>query len=549
MSDNSSRLERVRNSFVFFGFGLSGAAALIYEVVWTRSLSTVMGSSTYAVSTMLAAFMAGLSVGGALGAWLSPKIRRPYLAFAWCEFGIGSTGLITIPVIMAATPLYIKSFYAFHLSFKAFSIVQFAIIFAIMAAPTTLMGLTFPVIMKMFAGNGRDVGTQVGRLYCVNTLGAIVGSTAAGFFLIPAFGIKGTAIVAASTNILVAIITLILSASLKQSTAALVLFLGMMPLSRRLNVEKLPFFSYYNAFRFSTNEMADIVYQSVNKPDESRVLYSHEGNDGNVSLIRYKVPGHSGEGSTGTVLINGSKREAGDDLGFALLAYLPYFSHGGGPPTTALNIGLGSGRTLSHLSGFQIGRIDSVELSEGILDVNRKILSPELFADRRINHLQADGRNYLLVADQQYDIIIASPSWAVEQSSAGMLTDEFFTLAKSRLAQNGTIAVWIDFFLMSRSDLDVIARTFRKSFTHAMAWYVDGDFVILTGSNVPFRHMPEEYMKAVNFYNPDLLGKWDIALSEEMVAKIPPGPLNTDDKPIIEFSNARNLITWQAQGS
>ncbi len=549
MSDKSSRLERVRNNFVFFGFGLSGAAALIYEVVWTRSLSTVMGSSTYAVSTMLAAFMAGLSVGGALGAFLSPRIRRPYLAFAWCEFGIGSTGLITIPLILAATPLYIKSFYAFHLSFKAFSIVQFAIIFAIMAAPTTLMGLTFPVIMKMFSTNGRDVGTQVGRLYCVNTLGAIIGSTAAGFFLIPALGIKGTAIVAASTNILVAIITLILSASVKQSAAAFALFLGMFPLSRIVNVESLPFFSYYNAFRFGSNEMANIVYQSVRNADDSRILYRHEGSDGNVSLIKYSVPGHSGEGSSGTVLINGSKREGGDDLGFALLAYLPYFTHSGGPPATALNIGLGSGRTLSHLAGFQLQRIDSVELSEGIIEVNRKILSPELFVDPRINHLQADGRNFLLVGEQRYDLIIASPSWAVEQSSAGMLTDEFFALAKSRLASNGTIAVWIDFFLMSRSDLDIIARTFVKNFAHSMAWYVEGDFIILTGANVPFRHTPDEFMQAVNFYNPDLQGQWNIAMSEEMISNIPPGPLNTDDKPVIEFTNARNLITWQEPGT
>lgn len=237
MSDKSTRLERARNHFVFFGFGLSGAAALVYEVVWTRSLSTVMGSSTYAVSTMLAAFMTGLSVGAALGAFLSPKIRKPYLAFAWCEFGIGCTGLMTIPAIMAATPLYIKSFYAFHLSFKAFSVVQFAIIFAIMAAPTTLMGLTFPLVMKMFASHGQDIGTQTGRLYCVNTLGAIVGSTAAGFLLIPALGIKGTAIAAATTNIFVAIITLILSLGVKRSAAALVLFLGMLPLSRLISVE------------------------------------------------------------------------------------------------------------------------------------------------------------------------------------------------------------------------------------------------------------------------------------------------------------------------
>ena len=547
MNDNIGLAERLRNHFVFFGFGLSGAAALIYEVVWTRSLSTVMGSSTYAVSTMLAAFMAGLSVGGGLGALLSPKIKRPYLAFAWCEFGIGLTGLMTIPVIMAATPLYIKSFYTFHLSFNAFSAVQFAIIFCIMAAPTTLMGLTFPLVMKMFSSEGKDVGTQAGRLYCVNTLGAIVGSTAAGFLLIPALGIKGTAIAAASINIVVAVTTLILSTNARQGIAALALFLALLPIAKFITVEDLPFFSYYNAFRFGSFEMAETVYKSVKDSGGNNMMYHHEGIDGIVSLIRYSIAGH-GEDSMGTALINDSKREAGDDIGFALLACLPYFTHSGEAGGKALSIGLGSGRTLTHLSRFPLSRIDSVELSEGILEVNRRILSPWLFSDPKIHHVQADGRNHLLLSREPYDLIVASPSWAVEQASAGMLTDEFFSLAKSRLADNGTLAVWVDFFLMSHSDLDTVARTLAKNFDHAMAWYVEGDFIIMVGSKAPFRRSPQEIAAAVEQFNPELQGKCNIAMTPDMFWRLSAGPINTDDKPIIEFANARNLITWRSSG-
>lgn len=547
MKESSGRAGRIRNHFIFFGFGLSGAAALMYEVVWTRSLSLVMGSSTYAVSTMLAAFMAGLSVGGGIGAYLSPRIRRQYLAFAWCEFGIGLTGLMTIPVIMAATPLYIKSFYTFHLSFEAFSIVQFLIIFSIMAAPTTLMGLTFPLVIKMFSAEGKDVGTQAGRLYSVNTLGAIVGSTAAGFILIPAIGVKGTAMVAASMNILVAVITLILSSSARQSAAALVLFLCILPLSRIIHVEDLPFFSYYNAFRFGSYEMADTVYESSRKEGGNSVLYHHEGVDGTVSLIDYRVAGHAG--SRGTALVNDSKREAGDDLGFALLAYLPYFAHGGGAGLDTLNIGLGSGRTLTHLSRFALGSIDSVELSEGIIDVNRKILSPWLFSDPRIHHIRADGRNHLLVASKPYDLIVSSPSWAVEQASAGMLTDEFFALARNNLSPRGTIAVWVDFFLMTHDDLNTVARTFARNFEHCTAWYVEGDFIVLIGSKAPFPLSPEQTLQAIDRFDPSLQGKFSIAMTEEMFQSIPPGPVNTDDKPVIEFANARNLITWRSSGS
>lgn len=547
IQEATSRARRLRNHFIFFGFGLSGAAALIYEVVWTRSLSLVMGSSTYAVSTMLAAFMAGLSVGGGIGAYLSPQIKRQYLAFAWCEFGIGLTGLMTIPVIMAATPLYIKSFYAFHLSFQAFSVVQFLIVFLIMGAPTTLMGLTFPLVIKMFSEEGKDVGTQAGRLYCVNTLGAILGSTAAGFLLIPHIGVKGTAMVAASTNLVVAVITLILSSNARQSVAALALFLCLLPLSRIMHVEDLPFFSYYNAFRFGNAEMADSVYESSRQAGGNTVLYHHEGMDGTVSLIDYTVAGHGR--SMGTALVNDSKREAGDDVGFALLAYLPYFVHGGGSGLDALSIGLGSGRTLTHLSRFALGSIDSVELSEGIMDVNRKILSPWLFEDPRINHVRADGRNYLLVAGKPYDLIVASPSWAVEQASAGMLTDEFFALARKNLSPTGVIAVWVDFFLMTHEDLNTVARTFAKNFEHCTAWYLDGDFIVLTGSPSPFRVSPEQVLQAIDRFSPDLRGKYSIAMTEDMFRDIPAGPLNTDDKPVIEFANARNLITWRSSGS
>ena len=124
MKQDGKLREQIAEYFLFIGFGLSGAAALIYEVAWTRSLSTIMGSSTYALSTMLAAFMAGLSVGGWFGAKLTQKIAGLKTAFALCELGTGVIGLITIPVIKALTPLYMKSFYAFHLSFNTFSHVK-----------------------------------------------------------------------------------------------------------------------------------------------------------------------------------------------------------------------------------------------------------------------------------------------------------------------------------------------------------------------------------------------------------------------------------------
>ncbi|MBU0729444.1 MAG: fused MFS/spermidine synthase [Proteobacteria bacterium] len=541
MDEKEKKRQKLISRFVFLGFGLSGAAALIYEVVWTRSLSTIMGSSTYAVSTMLAAFMAGLSVGGWLGAILIPKIKRISLAFAYCELGIGLAGIIVMPVILALTPLYMKSFYTFHLSFNTFSIVQFIIVFMIMGIPTTLMGMTFPFVVKLFAKEGSDAGQQAGFLYGINTLGAIVGSTAAGFLLIPTLGVKGAALIAASLNIFTAGIIIILSKDFKKIIPVVTALLVLVPVSTIVAKQDFPFFSYFNAFRFGDYDMAYKVYEHLEKHGEKNVVYHNEGIDGDVALIKYQVHNNEYEWA----LTNNGKREAGDDRGFAMLAYLPTLHYSYGQPQSVLNIGLGSGNTLKYLAQYPINHIDSVELSEGIIEVNRTVLNPSLFSDPRIDHIKADGRNYLLLSPISYDVIIASPSWAVESASAGLLTDEFFRIAEKRLTPTGVFAVWVDFFMMSRDDLEIVVRTFSRHFNHSLAWYVEGDFVILVGSNTPFITLPDRIVQQVVQKRPDLNRSFRLLMSEEYINTIASGKINTDDKPVIEFHNARHMITWQ----
>ena len=191
---------------IYIGFGLSGAAALIYEIVWTRNLSTVMGSSTYALSTMLAAFMGGLSLGGYLGGKLTLRFKNMGLIFSIIEFGIGITGMITLALINALTPLYLKSYFTFHLSFHGLSFMQFLINFIIMGIPTTLMGMTFPVVIKYFSPKKEDIGEPTGNLYSINTFGAIIGSASAGFILIPFLGVYGAAFTAIILNMITAFI-------------------------------------------------------------------------------------------------------------------------------------------------------------------------------------------------------------------------------------------------------------------------------------------------------------------------------------------------------
>jgi spermidine synthase len=531
---------RLLKLFLFMAFGFSGAAALIYEVVWTRSLSNVMGSSTYALTTMLAAFMAGLAAGGFIGSRLTVRFRNMVLIFALCELGIGLVGVLSIPVIESLTPIYILSFYTFHLSFEEFSLVQFIINFLIMGVPTTLMGITFPVLIKYFSSQGSDIGKRSGQLYGVNTFGAIVGTLAAGFLLIPLIGVRWTAVSAAALNITTATVIMLLSGEYKKMGVAAFTALMLVPLYLFIYTPQTPFFSYYSANRFESAGFATRIYSYIRDLDEDIVLYSHHGINGDVYVTKNMNP----QDKAPYTLLNNGKLEAGDEQGFALLALLPYFEHGGEHPgMNVLNIGLGSGNTLGNLASLPVSHIDSVEISRGVIEANRRLLSPALFEDGRIEHVHADGRNFLLLAGRKYDMIVVSPSWAVEASSAALLTDEFFRLASSRLERDGVFSLWVDNFVESDLDMEVILRTLSRNFKYVSDWTTDDmSGTVITASN----SLPEEskrtIMAGVARMKPELAGRFHVDRDEAAVAALGDGPVNTDENPVIEFHNARNII-------
>jgi spermidine synthase len=527
---------RLLRPLVLLAFGASGAAALVFEVAWTRTLSTVMGSSTYALSTMLAAFMAGLSVGGLLGSVVAERTRRLVVAFALCELGIGALGFAVNPIIRSLTPLYVTAYYSFHESFVGFSAVQFLIAFLVMGAPTTLMGMGFPIGVKLLTEWRGSPGREAGQLYAVNTLGGIFGSLAAGFLLIPLVGVARAAGIAAAVDVANAVLLLWLVAGSRRALAAGVTGVGAALFVAQLRPPEVPTFGYAYGRRFGSAELAGRVAAAAG---EAEVLFRDEGLEGDVWLVR-----SGARGSRETVLLNGGKLEAGDDLSFALLGQLPYFTARlSGPVRTVLSIGLGSGRTLRRLAELPVESVESVELSRGVLEANRRFLSPELFSDSRIRHVVADGRNHLLVEAHLWDVIVVSPSWATDVASAGMLTDEFFSLAAQRLTATGTMGVWVDFTMMDDADMSRLLRTFAKSFRHVTAWNVPSGDVVLVGSSSE-RYADEQKVRelALNA-TPAAAGALRIALGDDAPRPATFADLNTDDRPVLEFHNARAFVS------
>jgi spermidine synthase len=192
----------------FFASGISG---LVYQVIWVRELVLVFGATTFAVSTVLTAFMGGLALGSFYFGRRTEKIKQPLKLYALLEIGIGIYGL-AVPFIFALLPKIYQPFWRWlHLSFFALSIVRFIFAAIVLILPTALMGATLPVLSSYYARERNRIGLRVGSLYALNTFGAVLGAAATGFLLIPAIGMSATTAVAAAINLGLGVIALRLS--------------------------------------------------------------------------------------------------------------------------------------------------------------------------------------------------------------------------------------------------------------------------------------------------------------------------------------------------
>jgi spermidine synthase len=189
-------------------FILSGATGLIYEVLWARMLGLVFGATTLAVSTVLAAFMGGLALGSALAGKFAPRIKRPFYAYGLLEIGIAIYAMLVPWLFSLVDNIYALIWQQFHPGFFAFSVWRFVLSSAMLLVPTTMMGATLPVLSAALMRTRTFKSTSVTSLYTCNLLGAIFGTLAAGFFLLPNLGVRATIFTAAFINTLIGLVAI-----------------------------------------------------------------------------------------------------------------------------------------------------------------------------------------------------------------------------------------------------------------------------------------------------------------------------------------------------
>jgi predicted membrane-bound spermidine synthase len=193
---------------LFVVFLVSGFAALLYQVVWQRSLYAIYGINIESVTVVVTAFMLGLGLGSLAGGVVAKRPERPVLLlFSIVELAIAVFGLFSLDLFRAVGR------FTLHMSPLGTGLVAFVLVLV----PTLLMGSTLPLLVGHMVRVSKNVGRSVGTLYFVNTLGSAFAAFAAPLWLLGSLGQQQTVRVAVSLNIVVSLVAFALHRAARSS--------------------------------------------------------------------------------------------------------------------------------------------------------------------------------------------------------------------------------------------------------------------------------------------------------------------------------------------
>jgi spermidine synthase len=529
----STRTAEIGTGLLAVIFALSGAAALAYEIFWTRALQHFLGNSTYAYSAMLTTFLLGLGAGGWIGGQLADRLRSPARCLGWVQIAIGATALATIPLIWIWLPSFEASSTG-PTGWLLFIARRFFMAFAVMIVPATLLGATFPLVSRIGVRGLAQLGGRVGFLYFANTLGAILGSLAAGFVALPLLGARAAIVAASAVNLALGV-----SLHLACGTAAARVPWAPAATAALVLVAGVPGVRWAGVILSDTQTRADeILYDAEDSFAETRVYRKPNGEK------HMSVDGHHVGGTNANIL----RKEK-------ILAHLPMAL----APRAAdvLAVGLGSGITLGTFALYdEIESLTCVEIAPGVVRgaVHFRDEHDDVLEDPRTEIHVADGAQFLLTTERLFDVISSDSKLNPEYVGNGaLLSREYYELCRDRLRDGGVMVQWLALNLPP-SELRVIARTHAEAFVHAAIYWHDPSNVILAGSSerLAFRMDRMERFARDERVGPDLasihldspyaMASLRVTEDEGLRAAVGSGPVNTWSRPRTEFSMIRSRL-------
>jgi len=522
---------------------LTGVVALAYEVVWTHVLSFLIGNTVYAFGLMLFTFLCGLGWGahlvarhlrgpsvwaralvasqlflglavfGSFRLWnyvphlfaqgLARALEFDLLSFAFLlvlrmgyvgwriyhrpsEVQLPWSKLVefVVEVLLLWGLLSPKTFLLLWkyetTPFVAGELLRFFCAFYLLIVPCLLLGLSFPLLLNLSTEAARRVGSSVGRVYAANTVGTVLGSVLTGFMVLPVLGSYETLRAAATLNL---ILGLGLALFLVRLSRARKLVLALVAASWAILFWRGP-----GNWDARSMTRGTYVYFNAGWPIDQVLYFQEDVQGGLTSVVQV--------GSSRVLLSNGKFQgnntgEVGDQARLAMIPIL--FTRGF---EKALVIGLGTGHTLRVVGRFPFQQIDTVELAPHIVNAARRWFEDvnDGIFDRapRVRLSIADGRNFLLLARQRYDLITIEVSSIWISGEADLYNREFYELCRSRLTEQGVLQQWVQIHHMRTKDLLVILNTAAQVLPH-VAFFLGPEQGLLIASSSPlecdYRHI------------------------------------------------------------
>lgn len=488
---------------------VSGFASLALEIVWFRLMLQFVTATTEAFTAMLATVLGGIAVGGMIAALVLRRSRDHAFAL----------GLVQALTGFAAVASMSSLLWTVTHGWNTLELWR-AVLIAILP-PALCMGVGFPLALGIAASETTDARTlarRVGRLYSLNVAGAILGSLAGGFLLLPWAGSLNTLLVLGALFLGSGVMVLASRRTLWRAGSGLVLMTAFFLVARDLpDPFKVAIDRRYGnqLLEFWREEGAQTAV-SVRASQFQHVLYLdglHQANDQPAMVLLHRAIGH-----------------------------LPMVLHGS--PKQALVVGMGGGATPGAVSQYPGTDLQIVELSDSVRKAGTYFahVNYDLLNLPNVHVRIDDGRNFLALTRRKFDVITADIIQPGHAGAGFVYSKEYFTLVREALNDNGVVLQWIG--LRPSIEYKLIMRTFLDVFPHATLWYEAGFMVgtlkplaIDPGALDRLRQDPKtrEALDAVGLKHFDDLRKWFTAGPDEMRAFVGDGPVLTDDRPLVEY--------------
>ncbi len=541
----------------FAAFFMTGFCALALEIVLARLLVLIIGTSTYAFSLILMAFICGIPAGSILVPLI---IRRPprMAAFGVVLALLAFAALLTIPLLSAAPFIFLNIFSSYGANFLTFMTVEYLLCLMILMFPATLSGYAFTCALGTIKAQMNTIGRDVAGLYFFNTIGSLAGAIAAPFLFIKNLGLQNSIIVISLLYFFSGVVLIFSSESgrrikIVRVVTLIICYVLIYGFSGRLDMDVIAAGVHYHPYKFAGKSVKEII-DYIKK---EKLVFFAEGIDSTVGIylkhevVYLKINGKT-DASTGWYDMNTQ----------VLLAHLPMMLARDNRKVVV--IGLGAGVTAGAVMKYDPELLECVEINSAVIEGARFFnkISGLDFNAPNFKIIEDDALTHLKTSKTEYDVIISEPSNPWIAGIASLFTYEHFMRCRERLSKNGLMCQWLQLYSMSKQDFIRILVTYQKVFPNATLWYSSWGDALIIGTrtdydfdfNVIKKRLEKERIRKqlnlIEIFSVEALLAHQVLDSEtlkNLSNKYPDIKINTDDHQILEFSAPINYYNQNSE--